>query len=148
VTLHEFFVKASTPIPLADADNRYLVRVLAWSRWMRRHGCNCDDLTVPHYQTGEGWIYVRADGTEVGPFESEWAMYKYVEDRDINEEKRMTEIEATYGQLIRRFAQAYREKDKPLQDEIDSAMKLFEKLWPEDIKRWNDRYGDKKQENA
>lgn len=39
----------------------------------------------PHYHNTEGWFYVLDDGTEVGPFASEWEMFKYVEDRDINE---------------------------------------------------------------
>jgi hypothetical protein len=44
-----------------------------------------DDATT-HYSTAEGWFYVCDDGTEVGPFASEWEMFKYVEDIDIHEE--------------------------------------------------------------
>lgn len=40
-----------------------------------------------HYSTDEGWFYVLEDGTEVGPFKTEWEMLKYVEDRDINEQQ-------------------------------------------------------------
>lgn len=37
-----------------------------------------------HYSTDEGWFYVFGNGDEVGPFESEWAMLKYMEDIDIS----------------------------------------------------------------
>lgn len=40
----------------------------------------------PHYHNpSEGWFYVLDVGTEVGPFASEWEMFKYVEDRDIHD---------------------------------------------------------------
>ena len=47
--------------------------------------------TMTHHQTPEGWFYVCADGTEVGPFKSEWEMFKYVEDIDINDVKTLQE---------------------------------------------------------
>jgi hypothetical protein len=43
------------------------------------------DNNATQYSNAEGWFYVCTDGTDVGPFESEWAMFKYCEDRDINE---------------------------------------------------------------
>lgn len=55
----------------------------------------------------------------------------------------MGEVETVYANLIRRFARAFKDGDKVLQDEIEASLRLFEKLWPEDVKRWNDRFGDR-----
>ena len=43
------------------------------------------DDRITHYSNVEGWFYVCEDGTEVGPFASEWEMFKYCEDVDISE---------------------------------------------------------------
>lgn len=41
---------------------------------------------ITHYSCAEGWFYILDDGTEVGPFKSEWEMFKYCEDRDLSQE--------------------------------------------------------------
>ena len=42
---------------------------------------------ITHYSNADGWFYVCEDGTEVGPFKTEWEMFKYMEDVDIDEQK-------------------------------------------------------------
>ncbi len=40
MTLHDFFMRACSPMPLFD--DRYERQILTWSLWMRRHGQNAD----------------------------------------------------------------------------------------------------------
>lgn len=46
---------------------------------------NIPEDRITHYSNADGWFYVLDNGNEVGPFETEWEMFKYVEDIDINE---------------------------------------------------------------
>lgn len=54
--------------------------------------------------------------------------------------KPKTVIETAYACLIGKMAKAARDENKDLSERIYDAIKLFEELWPEDCKRWNERY--------
>ncbi len=49
-------------------------------------------------------------------------------------------VETVYGYLIVAFRRSHYdgEMDKSLR--IDAAIRLLEEMWPDDCKRWNDRF--------
>ena len=57
-------------------------------------------------------------------------------------------VESVYGSLIMKFRVACRDGNKDLAERVDAAIRLFEELWPDDCKRWNDRFSDKEGDDA
>jgi hypothetical protein len=56
-------------------------------------------------------------------------------------DKQPTPTEHAYGNLLNEFRRAHSSGEKAKADRIDVAITLFEELWPEDCKRWRERFG-------
>ena len=58
-------------------------------------------------------------------------------------EKPLDAIEIVYGYLVRRHAKAMHVGNEPLRLRIWATIELFYEFWPEETKRWEDRYTPK-----
>lgn len=51
----------------------------------------------------------------------------------------MTDIECVYGYLVGQHAHALREGDADKATRIFNALDVFHELWPDDVRRWENR---------